>query len=160
MAETRRAEPSLAPITEAHRNQLVAFPCRTYDPWSEEVELMVHDYLLDAVLAGDVDAAGVLEGDDLCAVAAWNLERSSTPLRCRSILLVVRMGRRRRGYGRLLKQVVLDEARRAGARVVVSVVHFDNDPMIGLNVAFGANVERIPGDPDHLLCVIPLEPAS
>ena len=79
------------------------------------------------------------------------------PLRCRSILLVVRIGRWRRGYGRLLKQAVVDAARRAGARVVVSVVHFDNDPMIELNVAFGANVETIPGDSDHLLCVIPIE---
>jgi GNAT superfamily N-acetyltransferase len=120
------------------------------------VEEMVRDLLLDAVIAGDCQAVGAWDGHELCGVAAWRIETSARLLRCRSILLAVRTGRRRMGYGRALKKAVVADARRAGASAVISLVHFDNDPMIELNVALGANVERIPGDPDHLLCVLPV----
>jgi hypothetical protein len=50
---------------------------------------------------------------------------------------------------------VVAEARRAGAAAVASVVHWDNDGMIALNASLGANVERIPGELDYCLCVLP-----
>jgi hypothetical protein len=55
-----------------------------------------------------------------------------------------------------VKAAVIDAARRAGAVAVVSVVDWGNDPMIELNVAFGANVEAVPGDRDYCRCTIPL----
>ena len=147
---------TLRPVTESDRLALATFTCRAYrEPWTDVIEEMVRDRLADELELGNVDAAGICCDDELCGVVAWRLDDSSPPL-CRSILLAVRTGHRRRGIGRRLKDHLLVQARVAGAAAVVSLVHWDNDPMIELNVQLGANVERLPGDNDHCRCVIAL----
>ena len=75
---------------------------------------------------------------------------------CQSLILAVQTGYRRRGYARRLKQIELDEARKAACTAVISRVHWDNGPMMKLNKALGANVERINGNRDYAYCIIPL----
>jgi GNAT superfamily N-acetyltransferase len=75
---------------------------------------------------------------------------------CQAILLAVDIRFRRRGLARRLRQAQLDEARQRGMSVVVSTVHFDNDPMIELNSSLGGKFSTIAGDSEHLRCVIAL----
>ena len=111
--------------------------------------------MADALCSDEVEALGLWLGDELVGVIAWRRARER-PEVVRCSLLAVRTGFVRRGYGRRLKQALLERARQEGARAVESIVHYDNDAMIGLNVGLGANVERIPGDPDYVVCVIAL----
>jgi GNAT superfamily N-acetyltransferase len=142
-------------LTAVDRGTLADFSCRGYrEPWTDLVEEMVRCHLADALDIDGVSALGLWRDEQLCAVVAWRIDSSSGV--CRSILLAVRNGHRRRGYGRRLKAELVDRARRSGAVAVVSEVHWDNDPMIELNAQLGANVEQIEGDTDHCLCVIPL----
>jgi predicted N-acetyltransferase YhbS len=152
---TSGAEVEIRALTPADRPTLARFTCRGYgEPWSDVIEEMVHDHLADALDASDLIALGLWDGAQLCAVVAWRLDQ---PARiCRVALLAVQNGQRRKGLGRRLKEEVVERARQSGALAVVSVVHWENDPMIELNAALGANVERIDGDPDHCLCVIAL----
>jgi GNAT superfamily N-acetyltransferase len=146
----------LRELTSRDAVALAAFSCHQYRaPWSDEIEAMVRTALAAELEAGGVEALGLWSGAVLVGVVAWRID-SSVPGRCRCLLLAVRRGQLRRGLGRRLKEAVLDRARACGAAVVLSEVHWDNDAMIELNVSLGANVERIAGDPDHVLCVIPL----
>jgi ribosomal protein S18 acetylase RimI-like enzyme len=158
-AATRRgdagASRSIRALTPADREALASFSCRGYgEPWAELVEGMVREDLADALAVPGVEALGSWVGPQLCGVVVWRIDGSG-PVLCRGILLAVANGHRRRGHGRRLKRELVERARRAGAVAVVSEVHRDNDPMIDLNVSLGAAVDRIDGDPDHLLCVIP-----
>jgi hypothetical protein len=92
--------------------------------------------------------------DELLAVVAWRVLPESSL--CQSLILATRTGHRRQGHARLLKQVELDEACKAGCRAVISKVHWDNRPMMKLNKSLGANVERINGDRDYAYCIIPV----
>jgi GNAT superfamily N-acetyltransferase len=147
----RRAEirsPALGDV-----RTLRSFRCQSFgEPWSALVEEMIRDLLPSVLEQGDVEAAGLWLDAQLAGVTAWRID--VVRRQCRCVLVAVGLGQRRRGYGRILKQTVLDAARSAGADVVVSQVHWDNDAMIELNVALGANVEELPGDRDFCLCVI------
>jgi GNAT superfamily N-acetyltransferase len=151
-----RDEVELRPITSGDRAALVRFNCRGYgEPWTEVIEEMVNHHLADALETNGLTALGLWRDGNLCAVAAWRLDVPSRI--CRVALLAVQSGNRRKGLGRRLKEEVLGRARQSGAIAVVSVVHWDNDPMIELNVQLGANIEQIDDDTDHCLCVIPLQ---
>jgi GNAT superfamily N-acetyltransferase len=143
----------LRPLTVDDGPALHTFSCRGWrEPWADLVEEMVRDRLVGELVHGDVDAVGAWRGDDLAGVAVWRINED----RCTSIVLAVANGHRRRGLGRTLKLTVIAAARDAGASVVVSHVHWDNEPMLLLNRSMGANLERIPGDLDYCLCVLPV----
>lgn len=147
------AEPVVRPLTAADEAALSTFTCLTYkEPWTVPVQEMIRDHLAGNLAIGAVSAVGAWVDDDLRGIAAWKVEGSI----CHSVLLAVRTGQRRRGLGSLLKEAVLSEARAAGAAAVVSMVHWDNEAMVELNVRFSANIERIEGDAEYCRCVIPL----
>lgn len=152
---TRNDGAEIRPVTPGDRPALARFSCRGYgEPWADVIEEMIRSHLADALATDGLAALGLWHDDRLCALVAWRTDDASQLYRV--ALLAVQNGYRRRGFGRRLKEEVLIAARQAGARAVVSVVHWDNEPMIELNVALGANVERIDGDSDHCLCVIPV----
>ena len=147
------AQPIIRPLTAADEAALSTFTCLTYkEPWTAPVQEMIRDRLSENLAIGAVYAVGVWADEDLRGLAAWKYEGDI----CHSILLAVRVGQRRRSIGSLLKEAVLSEARSAGATVVVSEVHWDNEAMIELNATLGANIERIPGDPEYCRCVVSL----
>jgi GNAT superfamily N-acetyltransferase len=143
------------PITTDDRPCLSRFSCRSWgQPWTDDVEASIHVLADELEHTDSLIARGVWVADALVAVAVWRIV-PQTPL-CESLVLAVQTGHRRRGYARRLKQLELDEARRAGCSVVISKVHWDNGPMMGLNRSLGANVERISDDPDYAYCLIRL----
>lgn len=152
----RRGATEVRPLDPAADcRQLATFKCRDFRyPWTDVVEELVREHLADNVAAGHVRGLCVSEGSWLCAVAAYFLDDATSIVR--SQLLAVQDGYVRQGHGRRLKLAVIEAARAAGARAVLSTVHVDNDPMLRLNVGLGAVVERIPDDPEHCHCVIPL----
>jgi GNAT superfamily N-acetyltransferase len=148
---TTSAQLAVRPLTSADEQSLSTFTCVNYrEPWTALVQEMIRDHLVANIAIGAVSAVGAWTGDDLCGVAAWRYEDEI----CHSAVLAVRTGRRRQGIGSLLKEAVLSEARAAGAALVVSLVHWDNQAMIELNASFGANIERIAGDSEYCRCVI------
>ena len=59
--------------------------------------------------------------------------------------------------GRLLKTSLLGIAQKAGAAAVQSIIAFDNDAMIELNVSLGAELVRDPRAPrSYLIAAIKL----
>jgi len=92
-------------------------------------------------------------GSTLCGVAAW---RRIRPDLVQGNIVAVGRDHAHRGLGRRLKQAMVDAARAAGARQLISTVHFDNDTMIQLNASFGAEVESIADDPGYVYCIINL----
>jgi GNAT superfamily N-acetyltransferase len=144
----------ICPVTAADRDALARFTCREWArPWTAAVEATVHCLADELAHSRALQARGAWVGDELVAVVAWQL-LPGTSL-CQSVMLAVHIAHRRRGYGRTLKNALLGEARRAGCAVVASKVHWDNTPMLQLNKALGANVERS-DDPGYAYCVIPL----
>jgi ribosomal protein S18 acetylase RimI-like enzyme len=102
-----------------------------------------------------VEALGLFEEQDLCAVAAWS-PTTETPGISQHHVLAVRNGRKRRGSGERLLREVLERARAAGADAVVSLIHVENEPMLILSGRFGAETSTDPRDLDYRLCTIPL----
>jgi len=146
-------DPLLRPLTAADGPALRTFSCRGWrEPWTDIAEEMIRDHLEGALALGDVDTVGAWQGTDLVGVAVWRIRGE----RCTSVVLAVANGHRRRGLGRSLKLAVIAAARSARANVVVSQVHWDNEPMLFLNRLMGANIERIPGDDEYCLCIIPI----
>lgn len=76
-------------------------------------------------------------------MAAWQVFDTSSMVLCRSILVAVANGHRRRGYGRRLKEEMKKEARAAGAVAISSVVDRRNHAMIQLNRSVGTVIERV-----------------
>jgi len=145
----------IRPVTAADSDALARFSCRSLaDPWTDEVETSIHHLADELERTDNIVARGVWTGEELLAVVVWRMV-PDTPL-CQSLVLAVQTGHRRRGYARMLKQRELDEARKSGCTVVISKVHWDNRPMLKLNKALGANIERINGDRDYAHCIIPL----
>jgi GNAT superfamily N-acetyltransferase len=143
------------PVTTADRGALARFSCRTWaHPWTDEVESTIHHLADELELTDTLVARGVWAGGELLAVVVWRIVPQTSL--CQSLIVAVQTGHRRRGYARRLKQIELDEARRAGCTAAISKVHWDNAPMMKLNKALGANVERISGDRDYAYCIIPL----
>jgi ribosomal protein S18 acetylase RimI-like enzyme len=152
-------------LTADDEPALATFTCENYrEPWTVVVQEVIREHLADNLAIDAVESVGAWLGGRLVGVAAWYHEarltgvpagRYSGPL-CKSVVLAVETGFRRRGIGRRLKQEVLAAARQAGSDAVVSTVHWENEAMIELNVALGGNVERIVGDNDYCLCIIPL----
>lgn len=146
----------IGPLDQSHRDQLAAFSCANYRmPHTAVVEELVRERLTaERTTDRALKAVGAWTAS-LDGLAVWRIESGDVTI-CRSILLAVRNGARKRGLGSLLKRTVIDAARAAGAIAVVSHVHWDNDPMLNLNIRFGANIERIPGDRDYARCTIPV----
>jgi predicted GNAT superfamily acetyltransferase len=150
------AEPLVRRLTADDADALAKFSCRRYrQPWTDVVDELVREKLAAAIALGDGEGLGLWVGDDLVGVAAWRMEGGSPPI-CHSIVVAVRVGAQRSGHGKRLKRAMIEQATAVGAAVVVSMVHWDNDAMIALNAAFGANVERIPGDYEYCRCVVAL----
>lgn len=141
----------LRPLTTDDEAVLRAFECAQMGAWwTAVVEEMVQEHLVGALPT--LEAVGLFVEGELSAVTAWRVDSDL----CRSIVIAVRSGCRRRGFGRLLKEHILAKAVAAGATAVVSHVHWDNDGMLALNERFGATIKRIPGDDEYCYCVIPL----
>jgi len=119
------------------------------------LEETIQERLADELALGAATAVGLWHKGQLCGVAAWKLQDGPPPV-CVCALVAVQEGFQRRGFGRRLKNEVVEQARAAGAVAVRSIVHWDNDPMIQLNVSLGASVETLRGGPDYCVCVIPL----
>jgi GNAT superfamily N-acetyltransferase len=152
---TTGGDVDIRPVTQAHRDLLQDFSCRNWaEPWTGDVEVTVHMLADELGPMTAIQANGVWRRDDLLAVAAWRPVPGHSFCQC--LALAVATGHRRRGYGRMLKAKVLDEARQAGCSVVISKVHWGNHAMLELNDALGANIEQIPGDNDYANCIIPL----
>jgi ribosomal protein S18 acetylase RimI-like enzyme len=142
-------------LTGADRAALARFTCaRLGEPWAEAIQQAIRSHLADQVACGAMSALGLFEGDVLHGVAAWRIPNTQPPVLCRSDIIAVAIRARRQGYGLVLKQAVLDEARAAGAVAVSSIVHRDNTAMLALNRRFGALVEAYPDDPEHCRCMI------
>lgn len=153
------SEPTVRSLVAEDAPELSTFPCRQYlAPWTTVVEELIQERLASQLAADpDLFAAGCWTGDVLCGVAVWRFENDRGTVVCRSIVVAVRLGYVRRGVGGRLKRHVIDQARLHGAKAVISEVHWDNEPMLALNISAGANVYRQPGDWDYSLCVIPLQ---
>jgi hypothetical protein len=154
----RRTEPpAIRPVDpDGDRRQLRAFSCRDFRfPYTDVIEELIRNNLADSVQAGEVSALALCSDSRICGVTAYVPDLDTGIYQ--SSILAVQMGYVRRGYGTQLKQAVIDIARQAKAIAVVSDVHYDNDPMINLNVKLGANVVKIPGDLEYRRCVIPLQ---
>ena len=140
---------------EADRRQLAPFSCRDFRyPWTDVIEEMVQGQLAASIERGDVSGLCLCVQDRICAVTAYVIDDDNGI--CHSELLAVKIGYMRHGFALQLKREVIARSRLRGVRAVISVVHFDNDPMIELNAKLGANIERIPGDTDYVRCIIPL----
>jgi GNAT superfamily N-acetyltransferase len=143
-------------LTAADRATLAGFTCaRLGEAWAEAVQETIRHDLADQLAAGATSAVGLFDQDGaLCGVAAWRIYDVMPPLLCRSDVIAVAVRHRRKGYGRALKQAVIDEAKAAGAVAIASIVHRDNASMLALNRQLGATVEDNPEDAEHCRCVI------
>jgi len=70
--------------------------------------------------------------------------------------VAVAVSEQRSGYGRALKQAMIDAAIEAGAVAVTSLVHRQNVAMLALNRGFGAELIEIEDKPDYWGCLIRL----
>lgn len=117
---------------------------------------MVREYLPWNLAHGLADGVGMWDGDSLVGVAAWSVQQKS-PLVWRCNVVAVATGRHGHDHGVDLKQAVIDRARLAGCLLVTSLIHRDNEAMIGLNEKhFNARVELDPQDPfkNTMICTI------
>jgi GNAT superfamily N-acetyltransferase len=143
-------------LTVEDRAALESFDCRDFrEPWTNEIEETIRERLVGSVASGDLTAIGLFTGDRLHGIAVWRIDRGDPPV-CHSILVALQMGSYRKGYGRRLKEVVVERARCAGAAAVISVVHMKNERMLDLNARFGAAIEPDEADPRYRRCIIPL----
>jgi len=146
----------LGPLAADHQDELATFRCRQFKaPWTDGIEELVQTRLAGELELGAIEALGLWRDDLLVGVVAWS-RQPARPEVLHCVLLAVRTGHLRRGHGMRLKSALLEHGRAAGALAIESDVHFDNDPMLELNLKLGANIERISGDPDYLFCVIRL----
>lgn len=143
-------------LTAADRAALAGFTCaRLGEAWAEAVQETIRKDLVDHIASGAVSALGLFDDEGaLCGVAAWRTYDVMRPVLCRSDIVAVAVRERRKGYGRALKEAVINDARATGAVAVSSIVHRDNTAMIALNARLGATVEAIPDDPEHCRCMI------
>jgi ribosomal protein S18 acetylase RimI-like enzyme len=152
---TPSADVEIRRLTPNDRQALAIFSCRGGGAWTVAIEEMIRDRLADELeLTDDLEAYGLWVGDQLAGVVAWRFKPEGQL--CHSLVLAVDHRHQRRGYGRRLKEMEIAQARQAGARAVVSLVHWNNDPIINLNWGLGGTFSHPPGDPMHLHCVIPL----
>jgi GNAT superfamily N-acetyltransferase len=121
------------------------------------VEESIRHHLADDVRTGTASVqtlGGWLDGE-LCGVAAWQPHPEIADAWFINVIAVA-TGHRNRGLGTLLKREIMDRARAEGIRVLVSVVHVDNDGMQRLNVALGGRPQTIPGDWTHRYWLVPV----
>lgn len=141
-------------LTTADIPSLESFECAVYrEPWTQDVQTMIREYLPREVTIGRVRSLGTWDKDKLIAVAAWSEQQ---PQVWRNHVLAVAVGHHRRGHGLELKKAVLAEARLNGCLLVISLVHFDNVGIIRINEILGARIEHDPDDPrrNTLICTI------
>lgn len=123
--------------------------------WEMATQEMVSVWLPDMLGEGRVAAAGGFEDDELVAVVSWaSTDRDDTWV---CLVLAVRLGRQRRGAGRLMKQYLIEQARSHGIRAIRSVVHRDNKAVWALNERLGGRFAT--DDPYKLWyqCVVPVD---
>lgn len=147
--------PAVRSLTSDDRGELEQFSCRNFhEPWSDLVEELVQTLLADEIEAGRIRSSGLWpDGEALAAVIAWRPMDDAGDIH--SIVLAVRNGHRRRGYGRILKAALVETARATGARSITSEVDYDNTPMIELNAAFNCTIVHSP-DRRTCTCIIPI----
>ena len=146
--------PSFASLTGDDVPLLHSFRCgRLDEPWSLAIEAELRETLPGDLSDGRADALGLWAATTLVGVVAW---RSTDVLPVRQVLyLAVSLDHRNKGFGRLLKQRVIDDARTAGLRAVTSRVHDANFKMLGLNERLGAVIEQ-PDDDGSCGCTLVL----
>jgi GNAT superfamily N-acetyltransferase len=128
-------------LTAADRAALAGFTCaRLGEAWADAVQETIRKDLVDHIASGDVSALGLFDDEGaLCGVAAWRIYDVMPPVLCRSDIVAVAVRKRGKGYGRVLKEAVINDARAAGAVAVSSIVHRDNTAMIALNRRLGCH---------------------
>lgn len=133
------------------------FECAPFgEPWAKPVEGTVRWVLPGKLADGEWTAVGLWSGRTLCGLTAWSV--TSDPLTAsmlgvervwRGEALAVHSDHRRLGYGRLLTERMIEEARGAGVGAIVSVVHSSNGPTNGLSRKMGAVMRALgPSEPD------------
>ena len=93
--------------------------------------------------AGAVRALGLWDDGRLIAVVAWS---DKDPEVWTALVLATASNKRRRKYAERLKREMLGLAWAAGCYAVASIVHRDNDAVLGLNTKLGAHIELDPSD--------------
>jgi GNAT superfamily N-acetyltransferase len=153
---------------------LEGFACSTLDtPWSVGIEQMVCDHLPDALEnpgapgALPIKALGLWVGERLVAVDAWKPERD--PVVCATfpgevvwlnVVLATHVDFWHQGFGRHLKETVIQEARKRGVVAITSVVSWENTAMGSLNQKLGGVeteiITDVEPDPDLCRCILPI----
>jgi ribosomal protein S18 acetylase RimI-like enzyme len=127
----------LRPIQVEDASACARFSCRGYrEPWSVAVEEVIREHLVDLVLANYNEALGLWSGSRLAGVVSWTVHHGD-PIVFEIGVLATNDGFRRRGVATTLKRAVLDRARQAGAALVLSEVHIDNEGMQVVNEKLG-----------------------
>lgn len=147
-------------LTKDDRTAIEAFTCaRPGQPWTEDVEEEIRQNLTDQVESGEVSAVGIFDDEgSLRGVAAWRVRVWDGRVDCRGDTVAVAIASQGQGYGRRLKQAMIDAAKAAGATVLISVVHSQNTAMLSLNRKFGARVECKGEEEPACQCWIGLTP--
>jgi hypothetical protein len=150
----------LRPLTAGDAAALGSFYCERYrQPWTLAVQDAIRHELPAALANGDVEGIALWDGDDLIGVIAWTVDPDDSTL-WRSNVLAVMVGRQRHGHGLSLKTALIEAAAARGAKTVISIVEWDNDPMIELNLRkFNADVAPDPDGPyrRNVICTISVE---
>lgn len=104
------------------------------------VDGAIREQVADLLADGRCRCVGRWEGDDLVAFAAWTSDRRRPEVWV-ALMVGVRVGFHRKGYGRSVKEELLRFAARAdGVEFVRSTVHRDNRAMLRINEALGAEL--------------------
>lgn len=131
-------------LTGADRDLIRGFNCVWFPRRWEELLPELVEMVADGLAEGDgISALGAFVGEELVGVAGWRADPDEAST-WTVPLVAVRLGHQRKGLGKVLKLAVLDEARSAGIEYVVSRVHSENEPMLNINSALGAELIREP----------------
>ena len=146
-------------LHEADADLVAAFTCVVYPHgWQTELPELVAVVVTHLQTEGNLRAAGGFIGNALVGLAAWEAD-GEDPRTWLVPLVAVQLGYQRRGVGRMMKEHVVEEARRSGAEFIVSTVHASNDAMLSINATLGAEMIRLPPtswDPGFFRCIVSL----
>ena len=130
------------------------FKCHQQNQWTKHVQRTIRRDIVDLVNGALIDetaatAFGGFMYGELVAVAAWVSDEYFSVL-----CLATSSEYQGRGYGRQLKEYVLQTAAELGFDQVFSLVHRANFAMLAINIKLGAWIEPDNLDSDFSVCVI------
>jgi GNAT superfamily N-acetyltransferase len=106
---------------------------------------------------GLVWGVGDFQDGELRGLITWG-EDEEDPRLWEVVILATALRWHRRGVARGLKEHLLERARSREILRVVSFVHGDNEAMIALNRALGAQIDPDPNDAEHVLYMCRIDP--